>query len=420
MSARGITDTPAPPADLELLRGEWRILLAGAAAFAISTMFSAMKPVLLTRFVEEAGYSQSLAGLAVAMPFIGTSISAAFMPWLLRNIYQRHCVLAFVGLLVAGQAGNTLWFAMPALVLAGQFVTGFAGGVLMGVVARNIAVSRAPGTIFGIVDMAGVLMMSGMISLIGWAVQGYGLAGGFTAALALCLLFAVPTLAAGKGIPPDVGGPDVRGPDVRGPDAGAPDASGSTNHAAPAPITPAWRPIAAIAMGVIFVTTSGLGFAYMVTAARDLGMNYGEAGTAIGIILFLSAFACLAGGWASTRFGHTRPLLTAFAICACGWYLALNTASLMIFLVSLIPAIFALQFSFPVLLALAGSMDREGHWAAMAAPIVTGGFAWAAIIAGVIVERWGISALPYATLAGMIVCAGLLLAIMRGAASATA
>lgn len=393
-----MTHGAAPPADMALLRAEWRILLAGAAAFSISTMFSAMKPVLLTRFVEEAGYSQSLAGLAVAMPFIGTSLSAAFMPWLLRNIRQQHCVLAFVIALVAAQAGNAIWFAVPWLVLAGQFVTGFAGGVMMGVVARNIAVSRAPGTIFGIVDMVGVLMMSGMIALIGWAVEGSGLMGGFMAALALCVIYAVPTLAAGESAP----------------------AQPAATAAAPVPLILAWRPMATIAMGVTFVTMSGLGFAYMVTAARALGMDYGEAGSAIGVILFLSAFACLAGGWASTRFGHVRPLLAAFGTCACGWYLALNTGSQVIFLVSLIPAIFALQFSFPVLLALAGSMDDEGQWAAMAAPIVTGGFAWAAIVAGLIVEHWGIAALPYATMAGMLVCAALLMAIMRGRVPAKA
>jgi hypothetical protein len=62
------------------------IVIAGSASFSMSTLFSSMKPVLLTRFVEQAGFSQSLAGLIVAMPFVGGALSAFVMHIILRRL----------------------------------------------------------------------------------------------------------------------------------------------------------------------------------------------------------------------------------------------------------------------------------------------------------------------------------------------
>ena len=59
---------------------------------------------------------------------------------------------------------------------------------------------------------------------------------------------------------------------------------------------------------------------------------------------------------------------------------------------------------------LPGSFDAEGRLAAIAAPLICSGFAWAAILAGVVVGRWGLTTLPIVTEIGMLVCAALLFA----------
>lgn len=79
------------------------------------------------------------------------------------------------------------------------------------------------------------------------------------------------------------------------------------------------------------------------------------------------------------------------------------------FMIALVPAIFSLQFNFPILLALSGSLDKEGQWAAIATPLLTSGFAWAAIAAGTIVNKWNVDALAIATAIGMSVCLLLLI-----------
>ena len=153
-------------------------------------------------------------------------------------------------------------------------------------------------------------------------------------------------------------------------------------------------------IGQVAYTAAKAGIAGMtLTMARDLGMSYERAGTQIGILLFLSAFACQLGGWASAKYGHSRPLAGAFVVCAIGWFVAINTPHPTIFL-----AVFSLQFNFPILLALAGSLDRHGQWAAIATPLLVSGFAWAAIVAGVIVDRWSVQALAVATAGGMTIC----------------
>jgi nitrate/nitrite transporter NarK len=73
-------------------------------------------------------------------------------------------------------------------------------------------------------------------------------------------------------------------------------------------------------MGVLFVTSSGMGFAFMFTIALDLGMEYSSAGSFIGGLVLVSALACQAGGWCGARFGPRRPLAFAFVTCAVGWW----------------------------------------------------------------------------------------------------
>jgi hypothetical protein len=363
------------------------LIVAGAAAFSMSTMFSSMKPVLLTRFVEQAGYSSSLAGLAVAMPFVGVACASFLMHVFIHRLSLRRAVTVFGAALVLLELLNSLVFMLPAVVLASQFLTGVCVGALMGFTSRAIARTDKPDQIFGVVDMIGVLLMSFMIAGLGWAVEVRGLAGGLWGAVALSLLFTALMFA----------------------DRGAATA-GSTDTAPRARLQLGLRPILVIATGVLFVTFSGLGFTFMFTVAVDLGLGYDRAGSLIGIILFFSAFACPLGGWVSARFGPVRPLMVAFLACALGWFFAINAPSAGVFLAALIPAVCALQLSFPVLLALAGSLDADGEWAAIAAPLITSGFAWAAIAAGLIVDAWSIPALAVATAVGMAACAALLAA----------
>lgn len=364
------------------------LLVAGSAAFTVSTMFSSMKPLLITRFIEQTHYSSSLAGLAAAMPFVGGIASSFLMPWLFRHVGARSAMAGFATGLALCEACNALIFAMPALILLGQFLAGICGGALMGMASRLIAVSRRSEQNFGIVDMVGVLAMSFMIAGFGSAVEWDGLRGGFCAAAVLCALFTVIIQLCRAGLPKPHGPSELdRAP----------------------PLTISWRAGAIVAMGLLFVTFSGLGFAFMITVARNLGMTYDEASSAIGVILFISASGCLIGGWCAAKFGPKFPLIAAFAVCALGWNTALNANSQSAFLLGLGPAIFALQFCFPVLLTLAGSFDREGRLAAIAAPIIVSGFAWAAILAGLLVDYWGIGALSVVNSAGMVLCTLLVL-----------
>ena len=365
------------------------LLTAGSAAFSISTMFSSMKPVLITRFVEQTGYSPGMAGLAAAMPFVGGAFSSLLMPWLLRRIGGSAAVTGLGAGLALCEAANAFWFASPALLLLGQCAAGLCGGLLLGLVSGWIASSARSEQSFGIVDMAGVLMMSFMIAVVGSAVEWGGLRGGFLAASVLSAVFAATMHLSRHALPKSFEQADGE-------------------NAAPLEIR--WRGIAVIAMGVAFVTFSGMGFAFMVTAARKLGFSYEGASSAIGVILLLSATGCLAGGWCAARFGPKYPLLAAFALCAIGWHLALHTQSRVVFLMTLGPAIFALQFCFPVLVALPGSFDAKGRLAAIAEPLICSGFAWAAILAGAVVGRWGLTALPIVTDIGMLLCAALLFA----------
>lgn len=368
------------------------VLVAGAAAFCVSTMFSSMKPVLISRFIEEAGYSPGLAGLVAAMPFVGGALSSALMPWLFRRVTAGSALTISSAGLVLAELANAAWFAVPLLVLLGQMIAGLCGGVMMGVVSRLIAVSARPEQSFGIVDMAGVLAMSVMVAVVGSATGTAGLRGGFLAGAALSALYAAALLTV-----------RARLPDVEAPESGA----------RAAPLRIGWRAVAVVTMGVLFVTFSGLGFAFMVTAALNLGFRYENASADIGLILLFSAAGCLIGGWCAARFGPVRPLLGAFLLCAVGWHVALHAQSQWLFLSALGPAIFALQFCFPVLLALPGGMDEEGRLAAIAAPLIVSGFAWAAILAGLVVGRWGIGALSIVTAGGMLLCALLLVASVR-------
>ncbi len=371
----------------------WRnhlgLMAAGSAAYAMSTLFSAMKPVLLTRFVEEVQFSESLAGLIVATPFVGIACAAlCIRGWILRAPYWQ--IVALFGCLLTGTEFLSVFaYSNAWIVLVAQFLGGISVGILMGCTSRMIATTSTPDQLFGFVDMTAVLLMSFMVAGVGAAVQAYGLSGGYGFASALALVFMIVMLG------------------HRPPTTLAP------AHTSHAPLDVNWRPVLTVFMGMLFVTCSGLGFAYMFTLARELGMRYDDAGSYIGIILFFSALACQAGGWCSARYGSTRPLAAAFVTCAVGWYVAIHANAPWLFLAALIPATFSLQFNFPILLALCGSLDSQGRWAGIGTPLLTSGFAWAAITAGAVVERWDVEALAVATALGMTTCLLLLFITSR-------
>ncbi|MEL7297238.1 MAG: MFS transporter [Pseudomonadota bacterium] len=361
-----------------------RLLLATAAAYSMSTLFSAMKPVLLTRFVEQHGWSDALAGLAVAMPFVGIAAAALVVTPLVKRFTLRALALMLGGALVVAELISMEVHAQPSLLLGLQLLAGISVGVLMGASSRLVATTETPGPLFGAADMVGVLLMSTMIAAVGAAVGQFGLSGGYAVAMAIAVLFTLlmlPHQEVGR-------------------------ANDATANQEPLSITR--EALAVVAMAVVFVTSSGFGFTYMFTVAQGLGMSYAEAGRGIGVLLLISAGACLAGGWVSARVGPRRPLAIAFVVCALGWYGAIHATSTTMFYACLVPAVFALQFNFPILLDLAGSLDKAGRWGAIAAPLQTSGFAWAAILAGLIVGRYGVTAIPLATAAGMAICLFLL------------
>lgn len=367
------------------------LLLAGASAFSMSTLFSAMKPVLLTRFVEQAGFGESLAGLIVAMPYVGIALSSLILNRLLGIMSLRLLVIVFGSLLTTTEFVSAYVFDTTTLIIPLQFLAGISVGVLTGGVSRIIATQSLADEIFGFVDMAAVFLMSFMIAGIGAAIGLFGLEGGYLFAAAASLIYTLLMLVHGSSAEKHGGQAKYR-----------------------ESLKFALRPISVILMGMLFVTCSGFSFAFLFTIAIDLGMDYASAGSFIGTLVLVSALACQLGGWCSGRFGAYRPLACAYIICGLGWCVAINADSQLVFMTALVPAIFSLQFNFPILLALSGSLDEEGQWAAIATPLLMSGFAWAAIAAGAIVTVWGIPALATATGVGLLVCLLLLVPSREG------
>ena len=367
---------------IRTLRADGVLFLAAAAAYSMSTLFSAMKPVVLTGFVKEQGIADGWAGLLAAMPFVGIACAALLGARVPVHLSFRKLAVVLSLLLVACEGLTSLVVESLAAVLSLQFGAGLAVGLLMGASSSHIARSRTPDKLFGVVDMVAVLMMSIMVMAVGSAMSQGGLSGVFLLAAAISGGLGLLTLG-------------FRGGDTA-------DTARSAGPVAPLAVTA--RALAVVLMGVLFVTSSGLGFAYMFTIAGELGMDYAIAGERIGLLLFVSAFACAAGGWCSARFGPYRPLAMAYVLCAAGWLVATQTSSPTLFLAALVPGIFALQFCFPVLLSLSGALDRQGRWAAIATPVQTSGFAWAAILAGLLVSSLGTRAIGYACATGMALC----------------
>lgn len=373
---------------IQVLRQSMLLVIAAAASFSMSTLFSSVKPVLLTQFMRETGVATSLAGWLVAAPFIGIALATFAVAGLLARLSYRQLITAAGAILVSAQYLLSVLFAYPLLTLLLQLISGLMVGILMGVTSFYIARSHSPGVLFGLVDMIGVLLMSVMVAGVSMATDYMGVAGGYLFSATLCAIYWLLMYSYQSPL------------------------QASSEDESRGALQVSLRPILIIVMGVLFVTFSGQGFAFMFSMADNLGMGFEEAGNKIGLILFVSAFGCIAGGICSARFGAERPLLVAFIVCGVSWTVAIHATSPTMFLWALFPAITMLQFSFPMLLVLAGTLDSAGRWAAVATPLLTSGFAWAAVLSGFIVQNWDISALALSTQLGMMLCISLLLLSM--------
>jgi predicted MFS family arabinose efflux permease len=361
------------------------LLVAGAAAFGMSTLFSALQPVLLTRLLEETTWDAAMAGVVVAAPFLGIALSSLLFFMRPPRASLRKLALVFGGALVLLELLSAYLFEYRLLLLGFQFVAGFCVGALMAATSRLVAVSDDPDQSFGFIDMSAVILMSAMVVGAGAAVAAAGVMGGYGFAALVALLYASAIASYRE----------------------SPSLMAHHDHQ-PEPLDVSVRSLAVIAMGILFVTSSGLGFAFMFSFAARLGLGYEQAGSKIGLLLLASALACQLGGWCSARFGPRFPLLGAFVACAVGWWIVVHAQSPAMFFVGLVPAVFSLQFNFPILLALSGSLDAHGRWAGIAAPLITSGFAWAAILSGQVVQYRGLEALAGVTAVGMLLCAALL------------
>lgn len=373
---------------IQVLRQSMLLVIAAAASFAMSTLFSSVKPVLLTQFMRETGVATSVAGWLVAAPFIGIALATFAVAGLLARFSYRQLITAAGAILVCAQFLLSVLFVFPLLTLLLQLISGLMVGILMGVTSFYIARSRSPGVLFGLVDMIGVLLMSVMVAGVSMATDYMGVAGGYLFSATLCAAYWLLMYSYQNPM------------------------QASSEDESRGALQVSLRPLLIIVMGVLFVTFSGQGFAFMFSMAGNLGMGFEEAGNKIGFILFVSAFGCIAGGICSARFGAERPLLVAFIVCGVSWTVAIHATSPTVFLWALFPAITMLQFSFPMLLVLAGTLDSAGRWAAVATPLLTSGFAWAAVLSGFIVQNWDISALALSTQLGMMLCISLLLLSM--------
>ncbi len=367
------------------IKGHLTLIVAAGAAFTMSTLFSSVKPLFITQLMVETQYSASLSGWIAAMPFVGISLAALLMPLLLYRFSYNRLVTVSGFVLVASQLMGAVYFSVASFLLFLQLLSGVGVGVLMGLTSSRIAKIKASGTIFGIVDTVCVALMSVMVPAASIAVTYHQMVGGFVFSAALCALY---------------WGLMYRYK-----------ADSTVAHKTKSPAIPfsfSLRPFIIISMGVSFVTFSGQGFAFMFSKAAELGMDYQYAGNTICIILFVSAFACLAGGLVAQKIGCELPLFCAFIACAIGWTIAIDSISPTIFLLALLLAVISLQFSFPILLYMAGKCDAQGKWAAIAAPVITSGFAWAAILAGVLVQYYNMQILSGSTQVGMLICVLLL------------
>ncbi|MDA8962260.1 hypothetical protein N9H37_02790, partial [Congregibacter sp.] len=107
------------------------LLLAGAAAFGMSTLFSALKPVLLTRLMEETSWGAAMAGVVVAAPFLGIALSSLLFFLRPPRASLRRLALMFGGTLVFLELLSAYLFEYQLLLLGLQFVAGFCVGALM-------------------------------------------------------------------------------------------------------------------------------------------------------------------------------------------------------------------------------------------------------------------------------------------------
>ena len=85
----------------------------------MSTLFSAMKPVLLTRLLQETPIGESLAGAIVAAPFAGIAVSSLLFYLRPPRATVRTLGLLFGTLLVALQWGSAqlLQHVLPLLLM---------------------------------------------------------------------------------------------------------------------------------------------------------------------------------------------------------------------------------------------------------------------------------------------------------------
>lgn len=368
------------------------IIIGGSAAFTLSTLASAMKPVLLIRLIQQAGFNEVMAGLAVGAPFIGMAVASVLVNPLLRVMTSRQLVLLSAIIGVAAHLISASMFQQAAVVFVAQLFSGLAVGVFLGLSSIVIGRQKRADLMFGVVDTVAVFLMSLLIASTAYAVSQLGVSGGYLyAALITALL--VPLLWVLIQQHMDIDAIEEQAGEVQ--------------------LSNVLRGCAVLLMGTIFITSTGLGFAFAFNIAAELDIEFIDFGGTLGLAALFAALGPVVGGFSAVRWGRRKPLLFGIVFATVSWSAFILAPSREIFLFAIFPAMFFMNVCIPMLLGAAAELDGSGAWSAIAAPLYVAGFALSPIIGGFVVSALDLDALATATIIGGIMCVLLQFALNR-------
>ena len=367
-------------------RQHWLIFLAGWGSFLVGNLAQALAPLVVQALTQHMSMVTSKAGYLVSAEFTGVALTAILIGpfidrWPKRKIAIIGCLSAVTLHVVSIQLTSSY-----VTLLCMRFLAGLGAGATLAAGGAIIAGANAPDRMFALVKTFNAMVMAVMIWLAGYAVKGYGVAGGY-GVLALIVFCTLPLLYCFP--------------------AAVKEKQSITKTRLPHFVLGCLT-LLALLNWVMVVSAP---WAYLAIMGERSGLAVQQISALLGAGFIIGMSGGLLAAWLDLRFGRIMPVIVGILLNGVTWLLICAVPHHIVYTVSVLLNNISYFFTLPYLLGTAAALDREGRWASIASTSFLGAIAIAPAAGGLIIDHWNATTLGVFTLTGGIMTAVLIVLV---------
>lgn len=347
--------------------------IAISAIYIVGYFNQFVTPWLVGSLMTDLEITASQAGTIISVEYAGLAVAALICVTMTKYISVR--ATALIAILVALASNLLSVFAESySQLLVLRMVAGIGEGVAFALSNAIVATTRNPDKIYGELQVLSAVLGAMMVFSTGYVVGAFGYQGIFVLLAGVCLLALIIVLTL----------------------------MSDSTRSMDKPSAKAWRVSSILGMGgltvlsmFLFNLCEGALWSFAERRGVELGLTQENLSLIFGVGAVVGTTGGLVASLIHVRFGRTLPILLGLGLNALVVLLAFTTNTTAIFVVTYLAIQVFWFFCVPYIFGTAAAVDNLGQLAALLSSALMVGLAVSPLIAGYMVDWWGLGSIGW-------------------------